>query len=86
MAGYGITGEYNVAREQLTLRANDFLLSVSGGATGSATVSALSNTNIELTVDPTKHNHVNYENTMTSLQNQINAISFDINTEMLLIE
>ena len=42
--------------------------------------SALSNTNIEVTVDPSKHAHTNYENTMTSLQNQINAISFDINT------
>lgn len=80
MVGRGITGEYNTAREQLTLSANDFLLSLSGGVTGSATVSALSNTNIEVTVDPSKHAHINYENTMTSLQNQINAISFDINT------
>ena len=80
MVGRGITGEYNTAREQLTLSANDFLLSLSGGVTGSATVSALSNTNIEVTVDPSKHAHTNYENTMTSLQNQINAISFDINT------
>ena len=80
MTGQGITGSYDTARQQLTLTANNFLLSFSGGATGSGTVSALSNTNIELSVDPTKHSHTNYETTLTSLQNQINSISYDINT------
>lgn len=77
MTGNGITGSYDTARQQLTLTANNFLLSFSGGATGSGTVSALSNTNIELSVDPTKHSHTNYETTMASLQRQIDDIVID---------
>lgn len=77
MTGNGITGSYDTARQQLTLSANNFLLSLSGGVTGSATVSALSNTNIEVSVDPTKHSHTNYETTLASLQTQINNIVID---------
>ena len=80
MSGEGISATYNTATEILTMTAQSFRLSLSGGVSGSTTVDKLSDTNIEVTVDPTKHSHKNYETTLESLQTQINTISYDINT------
>lgn len=80
MVGEGISASYNMATEVLTMSANSFRLTFSGGATGSATVDKLNNTNVELSVDPTKHSHTDYETQLNSLQSQINNISYDINT------
>lgn len=80
MSGEGISAVYNPATEILTMSANSFRLTLSGGVSGSATIDKLTDTNIEVSVDPTKHSHTNYETTLTSLQNQINSISYDINT------
>lgn len=77
MEGLGITGSYSTADDTLRLEANNFTLSLAGGVTGSAVVSNLTDTVLNVSVDPTKHNHTNYEQTLTSLQTQINAISFD---------
>lgn len=77
MEGLGITGSYNTASDVLRLEANNFNIALSGGVTGNATVSNLTDTVINVTVDPTKHIHTNYEETLTSLQNQINALNID---------
>ena len=77
MEGLGITGSYNTASNVLRLEANSFNISLAGGATGNARVSNLTDTVLNVVVDPTKHTHTNYEETLTSLQNQINAINSD---------
>lgn len=80
MQGEGITASYNTATEILTMSANSFRLTLTGDVTGSATIDKLTDTNIEVVVDPTKHNHTDYETTLASLQTQINNINYDINT------
>lgn len=80
MTGQGITATYNSATEILTMTANPFRLTLSGGVKGSATINSLTDTNIEVTVDATKHSHTDYETQLDTLQTQIDSISYDINT------
>lgn len=75
--GEGIDASYNSATNELLLSAHNFGITLSGGVRGTATVTHLSDTNIEVTVDPTKHIHNNYVLRMDSLQEQIDLIDFD---------
>ena len=78
--GHGITGDFDTSRNVLTLDVDDFTLTFGGGVSGSGTINNLSDTVIDLVVDGTKHSHTNYETTMQSLQNQIDAIDIDISS------
>ena len=80
MTGSGISGSYDTVSETLSLSANSFRINLAGGVEGSKQVNALSDTTIEVTVDPDKHIHTDYVNKMNSLQEQINGISVDVNT------
>ena len=80
MTGSGISGSYDTVSDTLSLSANSFRLNLAGGVEGSNQVSALSDTTIDVTVDPDKHIHTDYVNKMNSLQEQINGISVDVNT------
>lgn len=53
----GIYVNYNLNTLKYDFTANSFNLVFSGGATGSGTVTNLTNTTIALTVDPDKHDH-----------------------------
>lgn len=75
MDSVGITGSYDTVNNILKLQANSFNISLSGGVEGNARVSNLTDTVIDVTVDGTKHKHNNYENTLTSLQTQINNLT-----------
>ena len=80
MDARGLTGHFDTLRNVLVLDVNDFTLTFGGGVTGSATITDLSNTNIDLAVDGSRHTHANYETTMQSLQNQIDAIDIDVSS------
>ena len=80
MTGSGISGSYDTVSETWSLSANSFRINLAGGVEGSKQVNALSDTTIEVTVDPDKHIHTDYVNKMNSLQEQINGISVDVNT------
>lgn len=75
MDGEGIDVSYNTTTSDLKITANDFTLTFGGGATGSGTIKALSDTGINLVVDPDKHIHQNYLDTMDDLQDQIDNIN-----------
>lgn len=75
--GHGVTGSFNTVTNVLTLRANDFNLSFSGGATGSTRITELGDSVVQLTVDPDKHSHTDYITRMDSLQTQIDNIVID---------
>lgn len=72
--GRGIDIDFNEKTKALTYTAHSFTLSFMGGVSGSKMVDTLSDTSISLTVDPDKHIHQNYVDTMKSLQSQINNI------------
>lgn len=74
MTGEGISVSYNSQSQTFRMTANPFTITLTGGVSGSGLVSKLSDTNIQVDVDPSKHIHQNYINTMTDLQDQINAI------------
>ena len=75
----GLTGEgvtvSTVGTNNYKLSANNFTLTLGGGVTGSAVVKHLSDTTLNVTVDPTKHIHENYVTRMDDLQGQINDIN-----------
>ena len=75
----GLTGEgvtvSTVGTNNYKLSANNFTLTLGGGVTGSAVVNHLSDTTVNVTVDPTKHIHENYVTRMDDLQGQINDIN-----------
>lgn len=75
----GLTGEgvtvSTVGTNNYKLSANNFTLTLGGGVTGSAVVNHLSDTTVNVTVDPTKHIHENYVTRMDDLQSQINDIN-----------
>lgn len=75
----GLTGEgvtvSTVGTNNYKLSANNFTLTLGGGVTGSAVVNHLSDTTLNVTVDPTKHIHENYVTRMDDLQGQINDIN-----------
>lgn len=72
--GRGIDIDFNDKTKSLMYTAHSFTLSFMGGATGSKLVDTLSDTTINLKVNPDKHIHQNYVDTMKSLQSQINNI------------
>lgn len=74
MTGEGISVSYNSQSQTFKMTANPFTITLTGGVSGSGLISKLSDTNIQVDVDPSKHIHQNYVNTMTDLQDQINAI------------
>ena len=57
MSSRGITSSYNSVTDTLTLSANDFSLTLTGGVTGTATIENLTNTTMVVTVDPDQHIH-----------------------------
>lgn len=71
----GITSTYNTATSTLSLIANEFAITLVGGVAGNARVTNLSDVTIDTIVDPTAHKHVQYEEKLQSLQNQINALA-----------
>lgn len=73
--GRGIDISFNDTTKALVYTAHSFSLSFVGGATGSKTVDTLSDTVISLTVDPDRHIHQDYLDTMAYLQSQINNIN-----------
>lgn len=75
MTAEGITVTYNSQSRSFRMTANPFNLIFTGGASGSALVNKLTDTSINLEIDGSKHHHTNYEETMVSLQDQIDAIS-----------
>lgn len=77
MEGIGISGSYNTATQTLSLEVNNFTLSLTGGVSGRATITGLTNTVMEVAVDADKHSHTKYEQQLASLQNQIDIINID---------
>lgn len=75
----GIQGEgitiTPLGNDDYKFSANDFTLTFTGGVVGSSTVSHLTNTTLNLSVDPTKHIHQNYIDRMDDIQVQINNIN-----------
>ena len=74
LTGEGITVT-TLGSNNYRLSANDFTLTFGGGVTGSGVVNHLSDTTINVAVDPTRHIHENYVTRMDDLQTQINAIN-----------
>lgn len=74
MTADGITITYNSSTRSFRMVPNPFTLTFTGGASGSGTITKLSDTSINLEIDGSKHSHTSYENIMTDLQDQINAI------------
>lgn len=75
----GIQGEgitiTPLGNDDYRFSANDFTLTFTGGVVGSSTVSHLTNTTLNLSVDPAKHIHQNYIDRMDDMQVQINNIN-----------
>ena len=75
----GIQGEgitiTPLGNDDYKLSANNFTLTLGGGVVGSAVINHLSDTTLNVTVDPTKHIHENYVTRMDDLQGQINDIN-----------
>ena len=73
LSGEGITADTSTSNYKLS--ADNFTLTFTGGAQGSATVNHLTDTTIELSVIPTRHIHDDYILRMDNLQEQINNIN-----------
>lgn len=74
MVGEGITISYDNTSNTYKLSADSWNLDFGGGVQGSGKVDHLTNTTINLTVDPDKHIHKNYITRMDNLQTQINNL------------
>lgn len=72
--GEGITISYDNSAQQYKFSADSFRLTLTGGVTGSGTISHLANTSIALTVDPLKHIHQNYIDRMDEMQQEIDDL------------
>lgn len=72
--GEGITITQATASTPYKFSANTFRLTLTGGATGNVQIRHLTDTSLNVVVDPDEHVHQNYIDTMTDLQNQINAL------------
>lgn len=73
LLGEGITVSPNGNGFKLT--ADTFNLSFGGGVTGSGTIEHLTDTTINLTVDPTKHTHKDLQDSIKDLQDDLAALS-----------
>lgn len=74
LAGDGVTVTHDSINDKYKISANNFKLSFGGGASGNGTITHLTDTAIQLTVDPSKHVHDNYIKRMDDLQKQISQI------------
>lgn len=81
MSSSGIRASYNAVTQHLSLNANDFNITISGGANGVGRVEGLQDTTIEVVVDPTRHIHQDLldeidrlKSICTDLQQQIDDI------------
>ena len=79
MSSTGITSSYNAATQHLTLKANDFTLSLTGGVSGIATIEGLSNTSLEVTVNPDMHTHQDLLDEIDRLQSICDDLQEQIN-------
>ena len=75
MIGEGIYISYISSSSTFKMSANNFNITFDGGVSGTATVTHLGDTTAELTVNPARHVHQNYIDTMNSLQDQLDHIS-----------
>lgn len=75
MVGEGIDVSFDSASSTFTMSANTFEITFDGGITGSAKVNHLGNTIANVVVNPSRHIHQNYIDTMNDLQDQIDGIS-----------
>lgn len=75
MEGKGIEVAFSSTDDKLSMTADDFNLTLIGGVSGTALIRHLTDTTMNVTVDPTKHTHSDYISIMDSLQDQINELS-----------
>lgn len=75
MIGEGIYISYISSSSTFKMSANNFNITFDGGVSGTATVTHLGDTTAELTVNPARHVHQNYIDTMNDLQDQIDHLS-----------
>lgn len=75
MTGEGIDVSYDSYNSTFIMSANTFEITFDGGITGTARVNHLGNTTAEVMVNPARHVHQNYIDTMNNLQDQIDGIS-----------
>ena len=75
MTGEGIYISYMSNTSSFKMSANNFNLTFAGGVSGTAEIRHLSDTTINLDVDPSKHVHKNYVEKLDNLQDQINNIT-----------
>lgn len=68
MSSRGITSSYNSVTDTLTLYANDFNLTLTGGVSGTARIQNLSDTTITVTVNPDQHIHQDLLDEIARLQ------------------
>ena len=79
MSSQGITSSYNSVTDHLTLSANDFTLTLSGGVYGSKTIRNLESADINVTVDPDKHIHQDILDELARLRALIENLQQQIN-------
>lgn len=75
MIGEGIYISYISSSSTFKMSANNFNITFDGGVSGTATITHLGDTTTELTVNPARHVHQNYIDTMNDLQDQIDHLS-----------
>lgn len=73
--GEGMTITAATDQTPYKFSADNFRITLTGGATGNSLVRHLTDTSINVVVDPDEHVHQNYIDTMNDLQDQINALS-----------
>ena len=79
MSSTGITSSYNATTDHLSLKANDFTLSFSGGAVGSGTIHNLESIQIVLDVKPDEHIHQDLIDEIERLKSRVTALEGRIN-------
>lgn len=75
MTGEGIDISYDSANSTFIMSANTFEITFDGGITGTAKVNHLGNTTAEVIVNPARHVHQNYIDSINELQDRIDGIS-----------
>ncbi len=70
----GITILYDSDHDLYNFSANSFLLRLTGGVTGSATISNLTDTTLSVTVDPNKHIHDYGIDNISGLRDELNNL------------
>lgn len=75
MTGEGIDISYDSTNSTFIMSANTFEITFDGGITGTAKVNHLGNTTAEVVVNPARHVHQNYVDSINELQDRIDGIS-----------